>query len=125
MTGFVDIPFSHSDISVVSYQLYQVEQSKIHFSTLRFFLGSFAFLAIRAFYCLLQVSKDARFSLVRSMTSDSLLMQEHNTSGVFVNAIIFISKYTAVFHFQLFQNLLDSQRINNISYCLFSDTGKR
>ena len=40
---------------------------------------------------------------------------ENDPSGVFVEAIILISIYTAVFHFQLFQNLLHSQRTNNIS----------
>ena len=78
-------------------------------------MGSFAFLPMGAFYCLLQVSKDARFFLVRSITSDSLLMRKHNPSGVFVEAIILISIYTAVFHFQLFQNSLNSQRTNTVA----------
>ena len=52
---------------------------------------------------------------VQSKRWDSLLMRKHNPSGVFVEAIIFISIYTTVFHFQLFQNLLHSQRTNNIS----------
>ena len=103
MAGFGDIPFTHGDISMVSYQLYQVKPSKTYFSTYSFFLGSFAFLPMGAFYCLLQVSKDARFFLVRSIISDSLLMRKHNPSGVFVEAITLISIYTAVFHFQLFQ----------------------
>ena len=68
-----------------------------------------------AFYCLLQVSKDARFFLVRSIRLDSLLMRKHNLSGVFVEAIILISICTAVFHFQLFQNSLNSQRTNTIA----------
>ena len=114
LAGFGDIPFSHGDIPVVSYQLYEVEQTKTYFSTWSFFLGSFAFLPMGAFYCLLQVSKDARFFLVRSIRSDSLLMRKHNPSGVFVEAIILISIYTAVFHFQLFQNSLNSQRTNTI-----------
>ena len=68
-----------------------------------------------AFYCLLQVSKDARFFLVRSIRSDSLLMRKHNPSGVFVEAIILISIYTAVFHFQLFQNSLSTNQLADIS----------
>ena len=100
---------------MVSYQLYEVEQTKTYFSTWSFFLGSFAFLPMGAFYCLLQVSKDARFFLVRSIRLDSLLMRKHNPSGVFVDAIVLISIYAAVFHFQLFQNLLTSQRTNTIA----------
>jgi len=55
------------------------------------------------------------FFLVRSIRSDSLLMRKHNPSGVFIDAIVLISIYAAVFHFQLFQNLLTSQRTNTIA----------
>ena len=63
LAEFKNIPFLHGDISVVSYKLYEVEQSKTYFSTWSFLQGSFAFLPMGAFYCLLQMSKDECFFL--------------------------------------------------------------
>ena len=93
LAGFGDIPSSHGDIPVVSYQLYEVESKKHIFS------GSFIFLPIGSLANDAPSIRDA--SLLLYVLQDRILSWRETQSRMgFIDAIKLILSIPSVFHFQ-------------------------